>query len=89
MRLTVLARTALLAAAAAQAAVLWDGRFNDLQSAADLNKWSWSNQVGLYQYYIHGSGPVERYVALSPDYRNPNDTVSRQGARLTLDSTGE
>lgn len=71
------------------AALLWDGRFNDLKSAADLNEWSWANQVGPYQYYIHGSGAVDKYVALSPDYKNPNDTVSRQGAKLTLDSTGE
>ncbi|KAK7743761.1 hypothetical protein SLS62_010453 [Diatrype stigma] len=82
--------TALLLAAyaaGAGAALLWDGRFNDLESAADLNEWSWANQVGPYQYYIHGSGAVDKYVALSPDYKNPNDTVSRQGAKLTLDST--
>lgn len=76
-------------AAGASAALLWDGRFNDLESAADLNEWSWANQVGPYQYYIHGSGAVDKYVALSPDYKNPNDTVSRQGAKLTLDSTGK
>ncbi|KAI5868140.1 hypothetical protein GGS23DRAFT_13517 [Durotheca rogersii] len=81
--------TTVLAALAgcAGAAVLWDGRFNDLTTAADLNKWSWSNQVGPYQYYIHGSGAVDKYVNLSPEYKNPADTVSRQGARLTLDST--
>lgn len=32
--------------------ILWDGRMNDFTSSADLNKWSWSNQVGPYQYYI-------------------------------------
>lgn len=32
--------------------ILWDGRFNDVASTADLNKWSWTNQVGPYQYYI-------------------------------------
>ncbi|KAK4189552.1 hypothetical protein QBC35DRAFT_472591 [Podospora australis] len=70
-----------------EAAILWDGRFNDFSSSSDLNKWSWSNQVGPYQYYIHGSGAVTKYINLSPDFKNPNDTVSRQGAKFTLDST--
>jgi hypothetical protein len=72
---------------AAQAALIWDGRFNDMTSSAALNTWSWSNQVGPYQWYIHGSGPVTSYVNLSPQYKNPNDTASKQGAKLTLDST--
>lgn len=25
--------------------LLWDGRFNDLSSAVDLDRWSWANQV--------------------------------------------
>ncbi|GKT95536.1 carbohydrate-binding module family 1 protein [Colletotrichum tofieldiae] len=69
------------------AKVLWDGRFNDLSSSSDLNKWSWANQVGPYQYYIHGSGDVTKYVNLSPSYKNPNDTASKQGVKITLDST--
>ncbi|KAK1835052.1 hypothetical protein QBC39DRAFT_419468 [Podospora conica] len=78
----------VLAASAVQAGtVLWDGRFNDFTSAADLNKWSWSTQVGPYQYYIHGPGAVEKYINLSPSYKNPNDTASKQGAKFTLDST--
>lgn len=83
-------KASLLAASLARlasAAVLWDGRFNDFASSADLNKWSWANQVGPYQYYIHGSGSVEKYVNLSPDYKNPADAVSRQGAKFTIDST--
>ncbi|KAK4225775.1 glycoside hydrolase family 131 with beta-glucanase activity acting on beta-/beta-/beta-glucans [Podospora fimiseda] len=67
--------------------ILWDGRFNDMTSSADLNKWSWGNQVGPYQYYIHGSSPVSSYVNLSPDYKNPADTGSKQGAKITLDRT--
>ncbi|KAK7908596.1 hypothetical protein PG985_015899 [Apiospora marii] len=76
-----------LLAQLASAAVIWDGRFNDFSTSADLNKWSWGNQVGPYQYYIHGSGTVDKYVNLSPDYKNPNDTASKQGARFTLDGT--
>lgn len=77
----------ILSATLANAAVIWDGRFNDFSSATDLNKWSWSNQVGPYQYYIHGSSSVERYINLSPDYKNPADTTSKQGAKFTLDNT--
>lgn len=71
----------------ASAAVLWDGRLNDLSSATDLDSWSWSNQVGPYQWYIHGSSATTSYVDLSADHKNPADDVSEQGARLTLDDT--
>lgn len=71
----------------ARGTILWDGRFNTYNSAADLNTWSWSNQVGPYQYYIHGSSAVTSYVNLSPTYKNPADTGSKQGAKFTLDST--
>ncbi|ROW06877.1 hypothetical protein VMCG_04018 [Cytospora schulzeri] len=67
--------------------ILWDGRFNDLTSSTDLDNWSWSNEVGPYQYYIHGSGDVTEYVNLSPSYKNPADTSSKQGVKITLDST--
>ncbi|KAF2228020.1 hypothetical protein BDZ85DRAFT_189246, partial [Elsinoe ampelina] len=67
--------------------ILWDGRFNDLTTSADLDKWSWANQVGPYQYYIHGSGPVKSYVNLSPDFKNAADTGSSKGAKLTIDDT--
>jgi len=82
-----LATITALAASVRAGTILWDGRFNDYQSAADLNTWSWSNQVGPYQYYIHGSGSVTSYVNLSPSYKNPADTGSKQGAKFTLDST--
>ncbi|KAI0166078.1 hypothetical protein GGR57DRAFT_488937 [Xylariaceae sp. FL1272] len=76
----------------AEAAVIWDGRFNDLGTSTDLNKWSWSNQVGPYQYYIHGSSAIGSYINFSPDFKNPADradccSVSKQGAKFTLDST--
>lgn len=45
-----LAFTVLVSTAAST--ILWDGRFNDLNSSTDLNNWSWSNEVGPYQYYI-------------------------------------
>lgn len=81
----------LLALASSQLAacgtVLWDGRFNDMSSSTDLNKWSWASQVGPYQYYIHGSSAVTSYVNLSPDFKNPADTGSKQGVKITLDSS--
>jgi hypothetical protein len=39
------------------------------------------------EYYIHGSGSVQSYINLSPDYKNPADTSSEQGAKFTLDRT--
>ncbi|KAI6466752.1 hypothetical protein MCOR15_002840 [Pyricularia oryzae] len=55
------------------------------KTAQDLNKWSWANQAGPYQYYIHGSGSVDKYISLSPGYKNPNETASARGARFALD----
>ncbi|GME39612.1 Cellulose-binding domain fungal [Neofusicoccum parvum] len=80
---------ASLAGSAAAGTVLWDGRFNNFTSSEDLNNWSWANQVGPYQYYIHGSGAVTDYVNLSPDYKNPADTSSKQGVKITIDSTAK
>ncbi|KAF2436105.1 hypothetical protein EJ08DRAFT_685015 [Tothia fuscella] len=73
--------------------VLWDGRFNDLDSSKELDKWSWSNQVGPYQYYIHGdkkdaSGGT-KYVELSPNYKNPADSSSAKGVKITIDNTAK
>ncbi|KAI9706267.1 MAG: hypothetical protein M1820_004842 [Bogoriella megaspora] len=76
-----------LASTAAAGTVLWDGRFNSFTSSSDLDKWSWANQVGPYQYYIHGSGATTEYVNLSPSYKNPADTVSKQGVKITIDGT--
>jgi hypothetical protein len=39
------------------------------------------------EYYIHGSSDVTAYVNLSPDYKNSADSGSKQGAKITLDST--
>ncbi|KAH7088921.1 hypothetical protein FB567DRAFT_321080 [Paraphoma chrysanthemicola] len=68
---------------------LWDGRFNDMTSSADLEKWSFSNPVGAYQYYIHGSGSVDKYVNLDASYKNPADTGSKQGVKITIDETAK
>lgn len=87
MKLTGLAALASRLATVSAGTVLWDGRFNDLTASSDLDNWSWSNEVGPYQYYIHGSGNVTEYVNLSPSYKNPADSSSTQGVKITLDST--
>lgn len=78
---------ASLVSVASAGTVLWDGRFNDLSSASDLDNWSWSNQVGPYQWYIHGDGETTEYVNLSSDYKNPADSASTQGAKISLTDT--
>ncbi|KAF4923502.1 hypothetical protein CGCVW01_v004684 [Colletotrichum viniferum] len=84
---TVNIASAALLATQAQGAIVWDGRFNDMTTSSDLDKWSFSNQVGAYQYYIHGSGATTDYVNLSEDFKNPADTGSKQGAKISLTST--
>lgn len=71
------------------AKLLWDGRANGQTSSAFLAKWSWSNPVGPYQYYIHGSQPVKHYVNLAPAYRNPADKGSKRGFQVRLDETAK
>jgi hypothetical protein len=87
MRTFTLSLAAASLAGLGAAEVLWDGRFNDMSSAEDLNKWSWGNQVGPYQWYIHGSDEVSSYVELSSDHKNPADSASSQGAKISLTST--
>ncbi|KKA29646.1 hypothetical protein TD95_000695 [Thielaviopsis punctulata] len=76
----------LFLSAPALASILWDGRFNS-STAAELSQWSWSNQVGPYQYYIHGSGDLSDYVDISTDFKNPGDSNSEYGAKISLTST--
>ncbi|OSS45409.1 hypothetical protein B5807_10254 [Epicoccum nigrum] len=68
---------------------IWDGRFNDYASSADLEKWSFSNPVGSYQYYIHGSGAISKYVNLDTSFKNPADSASKQGVKITIDETAK
>lgn len=81
---------ALLAtlASSALAETLWDGRFT-ADTASELSSWSWSNQAGAYQYYIHGSGDLTDYVNTGADFKNPADSASTQGAKISIDSTSQ
>jgi hypothetical protein len=60
-----------------------------MTSSADLEKWSFSNPVGAYQYYIHGPGAVSDYVNLDSKFKNPADTGSKQGVKITIDETAK
>ncbi|PIL22330.1 hypothetical protein GSI_15018 [Ganoderma sinense ZZ0214-1] len=81
--------TSLLALASAVrgGTTIWDGSFNPFTTVADFDKWSWANEVGTYQWYIHGSQPTSHYLALDPSYKNPADTAETNGLRMTIDST--
>lgn len=86
MFFNTIALTTALLAGSSMAEIIWDGRFTET-SAAEIGKWSWENQVGAYQYYIHGSSATTDYVNISPDYVNPADKSSSDGARITVDGT--
>lgn len=79
--------------------VLWSGLFNESAAVADFDKcksklslWkiypnfpgSWSNQIGDWQWYIHGTADTDTYLGLSADYKNPADSRDAQGIRITI-----
>ncbi|QRV73135.1 glycoside hydrolase family 131 protein [Ceratobasidium sp. AG-Ba] len=86
MLLSVASAVALLAPSAL-GAVVWDGRFNNYSSATDLDKWSWSNQVGQYQTYIYGNLHGEKassWYTLGSQYKNPATTTAKQGVKVKI-----
>ncbi|KAF4577335.1 hypothetical protein EYR40_009307 [Pleurotus pulmonarius] len=83
----VFAALALFTQVALAGTKLWDGDFSYFSSAAAFDNWSWANQVGPYQWYIHGSQPTSQYLALDPSYKNPAATTETHGLKLTIDQT--
>jgi hypothetical protein len=77
---------AALTVAARAGKVLWTGSFDSYATGADFDKWSWGNQVGEYQWYIHGSQATTRYLSLDPSYKNPASSEKR-GLKLSIDSS--
>lgn len=77
------ALAAHLVGLAAAGTTVWDGSFDDL-TVASLADWSWSNQVGPYQWYIHGDADTSKYLDFSADAAGPGAT---KGAKITLDDT--
>ncbi|KAG8924135.1 hypothetical protein FRC01_011892 [Tulasnella sp. 417] len=84
---TAVAFVASLFAAANAGTIVWNGSFDYYGSASDFNNWSWANQVGEYQYYIHGSGPVTQYLDVSTSYANPGISGESKGLKLSIDQT--
>lgn len=66
---------------------IWSGSFNYYSNVSVFDNWSWSNEVGEYQWYIHGNQSTPHYLGLSPSYKNPADTTETQGLKVTIDST--
>ncbi|KAH9480017.1 Exoglucanase 1 [Psilocybe cubensis] len=77
----------LLVSQATAGTILWNGFFNSSFTVADFDKWSWSNQIAPWQWYIHGSGATSTYLGVSPNFKNPADTTDAQGLRTTIDGT--
>lgn len=77
------ALAAHLVGLAAAGTKVWDGSFDTL-TTADLADWSWSNQAGPYQWYIHGDADTSKYLDFTADYAGPGAT---KGAKITLDDT--
>ncbi|GMG31756.1 unnamed protein product [Aspergillus oryzae var. brunneus] len=48
---------------------------------------SWSNPVGPYQWYIHGSEATANYLEVSADFKNPADESDEKGIRISIDDT--
>jgi hypothetical protein len=70
-----------------RAQTLWSGNFNYYTSVSVFDQWSWSNETGEYQWYIHGNETTPNYLALSSSYKNPADTSETQGLKLTINPT--
>ncbi|KAF7298977.1 Carbohydrate-binding module family 1 protein [Mycena indigotica] len=66
---------------------LWSGSFNAYPTASSFDNWSWANQVGAYQWYIHGSQNTSHYLAVDPSFKNPATTNETRGLRVTIDTT--
>lgn len=82
----ILALVAQLTGLAAAGTTEWSGSFDDM-TVATLEDWSWSNQVGEYQWYIFGTGNTSDYLAFDSTYANPDDSSSTKGAKITLTDT--
>jgi hypothetical protein len=86
MRSFAIAAAAFLFKSAIAGTTVWTGSFDAYSTSADFDKWTWSNLVGEYQWYIHGSQPTSHYLNLASTYKNPASS-EKQGLKLTIDGT--
>ncbi|PWY77406.1 hypothetical protein BO70DRAFT_363336 [Aspergillus heteromorphus CBS 117.55] len=75
-----------LPASALAGTVRWSGIFNSSATVAELDEWSWSNQIEPWQWYIHGTANTSEYLGLSSSFKNPAASDA-QGLRTTIDGT--
>ncbi|KAJ7459912.1 hypothetical protein FB451DRAFT_565400 [Mycena latifolia] len=87
MALATLVTLALFALTSDAGTTIWSGSFNAYPTVATFDNWSWSNLVGEYQWYIHGTQNTSHYLALDPSFKNPADTSETNGIRMTIDTT--
>ncbi|KAJ3811866.1 hypothetical protein F5876DRAFT_38639 [Lentinula aff. lateritia] len=80
---------AFLCGSAYAGTTIWSGSFNPYPTVSTFDDWSWADEVGTYQWYIHGTEPTSHYLALDPSYKNPADTAEVNGLMVTIDSTAE
>ncbi|VDC00687.1 unnamed protein product [Peniophora sp. CBMAI 1063] len=85
-RFSTLAAAATLVKVALAGTTIWSGSFDSYPTSESFDTWSWANEVGEYQWYIHGSGATSEYLAVDPSYKNPASSEA-QGLRVTLDAT--
>ncbi|PLB51045.1 hypothetical protein P170DRAFT_355312 [Aspergillus steynii IBT 23096] len=67
--------------------VVWDAFFNESFTVDHFDKWSWSNQIEPFQWYIHGSEETSHYLELSSEFKNPADKADAKGIRISIDDT--
>lgn len=76
-----------LAGLARAGTTVWSGSFDQYKTVEDFDAWSFSNPVGAYQWYIHGSGPTSDYLALDAAFQNPAVTSEAHGLKMSISST--
>ncbi|KAI0322352.1 carbohydrate-binding module family 1 protein [Amylostereum chailletii] len=85
-RLAAIALLPSLATTVLGGTKIWDGTFDNYPTVAAFDDWSWADEVGAYQWYIHGSGPTSEYLALDPSFKNPAST-EKNGLRVMIDES--
>ncbi|KAF7288520.1 Carbohydrate-binding module family 1 protein [Mycena chlorophos] len=81
----------LLVASCNAGTTVWSGNFNSYPNASAFDNCkysgSWADEVGEWQWYIHGAENTSYYLALDPSFKNPADTNETHGLRVRIDTT--